>query len=276
MDQPDFAGIRRGYVDTRWGQLHFRETGSGPNPALVCLHATAYSGRTFLPLMKPLGATRRVLALDTPGYGESDGPPHEVNFEAYVTVIAEAIRELVPESPIDFLGYHTGALLATAIAGSHSGLVRRLVLIGIPYFSGEEKEQWRAKLVHKTTLTEQFDQFRVRWDYFVTNRSEGLSLSRGFDSFVDELKVYPREWWAHRALFDYEPQTQLVKIHSDTLVINTTSPLSDASTRAAAAIPGARVLSIPELKGAIFDLGAERLSREIEKFLGRRPEAVTS
>ena len=276
MDQPDFSGIRRGYVDTRWGQLHFRETGSGPNPALVCLHATAFSGQTFLPIMKPLGATRRVLALDTPGYGESDGPPHEVSFEAYATVIAEATRRLVPESPVDFLGYHTGALVATEIAGHHSELVRRLVLIGIPYFSGEEKEQWRAKLVHKTTLTEQFDQFRGRWEYFVTNRSAGLSLSRGFDSFVDELKVYPREWWAHRALFDYEPEAQLADIHSDTLVINTTSPLSDASTRAAAAIPGAQVLSIPELKGAIFDFGTERLSFEIEQFLSPHPKSVAS
>lgn len=259
--------VHRGYVSGRWGQIHFREAGRGANTTLVCLHATAYSGRTFLPLIAHLATSRRVLALDTPGYGESDGPEAEVDFETYAAALAEAIRELEPTSSVDILGYHTGSLLATEMAVSHPGLIRRLVLIGIPFFAGTEKAVWQAKLVHQTRLSEQFDQFRARWEYFVTNRAPGVSLERAFASFVDELKSYPREWWAHRALFDYEPGPRLARVKCETLVINPASPLAEASGRAAAVIPCARVVAMPELKGAIFDLGADRLARVMNPFL---------
>jgi pimeloyl-ACP methyl ester carboxylesterase len=181
--------------------------------------------------------------------------------------MAQAIHALEPASAVDILGYHTGALLATEIAASHPELVRRLVLIGIPFFTGDEKEVWRAKLVHKTRLTEQFDQFRGRWDYFVSSRFQEVSLERAFDAFVDELKCYPREWWAHRALFDYEPASRLARVACETLIINPASPLSDASARAAAVIPLARLEAMPELKGAVFDLGPDRLAQVMNAFL---------
>ena len=40
----------------------------------MCLHATAYSSRSFEPLMRALGSSRHVLAIDLPGYGDSDPP----------------------------------------------------------------------------------------------------------------------------------------------------------------------------------------------------------
>ena len=45
--------IRRVYVDGPFGQVHARITPAvaGTTP-LVCLHATAYSSRTFIPLMQ--------------------------------------------------------------------------------------------------------------------------------------------------------------------------------------------------------------------------------
>ena len=41
--------MQRGYVASRWGQLHyrqlhFRQSGSGPRPPLLCQHAAACSG----------------------------------------------------------------------------------------------------------------------------------------------------------------------------------------------------------------------------------------
>lgn len=262
----------RRYVDARFGQVHLFETGDphSAGPTLCCLHATAYSGQTFLPLMQVLASTgRHVMALDTPGYGGSDAPPSRVGFGDYAAALAEAIEATgaARRGPVDLFGYHTGALLATEIALLVPTRVRRLVLIGIPFFQGADKAIWREKLVHETRLVESFDQFRGRWDYFITHRTPGLSLERAFDCFVDELRAYPRDWWAHDALFDYAAEDRLPNLAPPTLVVNLNSALAPASRAAAALIPNCRLIDLPELGGAPFDLGAERLALVMTPFL---------
>lgn len=261
--------IRKGYVDGRWGQVHYRETGTGREAPLVCLHATAYSSRTFVPLMPLLGATRRVIATDTPGYGESDGPPERVALADYASAMADAVTRLVGDTPVDLFGYHTGTFIATEIAAARSLAVARLVLIGIPFFEADEHAAWRAKLVDRRALTEDFDQFAARWDYFIARRTPGLTLERAFACFVDELKAYPRDWWAHDALFDYPAAARLPHVAQPTLVLNPASALAEASRRAARLMPDAAVVEMPALSGAIFDLGTERLASTIEAFLAR-------
>ena len=259
--------MQRGYVGSRYGQLHYRQVGSGPHPPLLCLHATAYSGQTFEPLMPLLAAERRVIAIDTPGYGQSDGPPTLPPFETYAEAIADALPALVGDDAVDLFGFHTGALLATEMALLLPTRVRRLVIVGVPFFEGDERTAWRAKLVHETQLSEDFEQFRDRWAYFIGQRTPGLNLARAYACFVDELQAYPREWWAHAALFDYAAAERLPQVAQPTLVINPDAALAAASRRAAARMPHARVLEQPALRGAIFDLGPELLAQAVLPFL---------
>ena len=256
--------MRRAYVDAGWGQVHYRESGTGPT--LACLHATAYSGRSLTPLM-PHVPSRRVVVVDTPGYGGSDGPPAPVAFEAYATAMADALERISPDAPVDLFGYHTGALIATELAAQRPALVRRMVLMGVPFFAGPARQAWRRKLVHPTQLTDDFEQFRGRWDYFVTDRADGVSLARGFENFVDELYVYPREWWAHAALFDYEAAARLPLIECPVLVLNPVTPLAEFSRAAAAAIPGALIREMPAVPAAPFDTAAQAVADAIEDFL---------
>lgn len=267
--------MKRGYADGQYGQVHYWEHGplapsgaSAALPDLYCLHATAYSGQTLLPLLQRLGDTRRVLALDTPGYGGSDGPPAEIDFAAYADAIAEAIVATRSGSgPVDIFGYHTGALLATELAARHPQLVRRLILIGVPYFSEADKAAWSEKLVHVTTLTESFEQFRPRWDYFITNRTPGLALNRAFDCFVDELRCYPRDWWAHKALMEYQATPRLALVTAPVLVLNPAASLAQFSRNAAAALPQATLIELPGVSGAPFDLAPDVLADAMATFL---------
>lgn len=262
------APTRRRYVDGRFGQVHLWEAGeANDQPALVCLHATAYSGQTFLPLMRRLAPQRHVIALDTPGYGGSDAPPQRVGLSDYATALTDAVAAC-STGAVDLFGYHTGALLAAEMALQAPTSVRRLVLSGIPLFRGDDHAAWRSKLVHVTELSESFDQFRERWDYFITGRTPGLSLARAFDCFVDELRAYPRDWWAHDAMFDYDAVARLPQVRQPVRVINLASSLAAASRDAAALMPRASVVELPQLGGAPFDLGAELLAQEIEAFLG--------
>jgi pimeloyl-ACP methyl ester carboxylesterase len=271
-------GISRGYVNGQFGQVHFWDTGSHyAKPTLFCLHATAYSGQTFLPLMERLGVDRHVVAIDTPGYGSSDGPTHEIDFSAYASAIVEAIH--LTKSPntatVDLFGFHTGALLATEIAALQPELVRRLILMGVPFFTGADKKIWQQKLVHKTELTESLEQFRHRWDYFISNRTAGLSLARAYQCFVDELRAYPREWWAHAALFDYAPETRLPLVESPTLILNSLSPLAQCSRAAANLMPHAKVIELPLVNGAPFDMAPEILAAEFKRFLDGSDDQAT-
>lgn len=270
--------MKRGYADGRYGQVHFWQHGAvapadtsatapAPLPDLYCLHATAYSGQTMLPLLERLGAGRRVLALDTPGYGGSDAPPQEIDFGAYADAIAEAISATRHgDGPVDLFGYHTGAMLAIELAARHPQLVRRLVLIGIPYFAEADLAAWRDKLVHVTSLTESFEQFRARWDYFITKRTPGLSLARAFDCFVDELRSYPRDWWAHKALMDYRAAPRLPLVGASTLVLNPSGALAQFSRNCAAALPRATLTELPHVGGAPFDLAPDVLADAMRSF----------
>ena len=263
--------LRRSYEDGPYGQVHLLEGGAadGGRPPLYLLHATAYSSQPFIPLMERLARSRRVIAPDTPGYGGSDAPPGMPPFERYADAFIDLVERTAGAgcTPVDVFGYHTGALIATEAAARRPDLIRSLVLIGIPYYLGVEREERRAVLAARADLTGDLEQFQERWDYFITDRTPGLSLERAYACFVDELRAYPRHWWAHEALFDYEPQDRLALVGCPVLVLNPDNALARPSREASRLLPQARVVELPGLTSAIFDLGADVLAGEFERFL---------
>ena len=243
-------------------------------PPLYLLHATAYSGRTFIPLIQKLGISRQVFAPDTPGYGGSDRPDTLPKFSEYGSAVINLIERTAgpPYRPVDILGYHTGVFAALEAATQRPDLIRSAILIGIPYYSGEERKERREILAHKTDLSEDFEQFKERWNYFIRDRTPGLSLERAFECFVDELRVYPNQWWAHEALFSYDTEPCLRAVSCPVLILNPDSPLAEPSRAASRIIKDVELIELPSLTGAIFDLGADLLSVEIEKFLNRNED----
>ncbi|UVO50712.1 alpha/beta hydrolase [Sphingomonas sp. SUN019] len=248
--------IRRRYVDGRYGQVHLRENTPVAGVPLICLHATAYASRSFGALLAALDGTRHVIAIDTPGYGESDAPPMPIGIAAY----AAAIAEVLPER-FDLFGYHTGVSIAAEIAIAEPERVGRLTMMGVPYFQAIDFAGWRARLAARHELRETLAQFEERWDFLVMGRPEGLPLHRGFENFVDELKAWPNGWWAHAALFDHDLTARLPLIPVPVTVLNPPGHLADPSRVAAALIPDATVVELPELSGAVLDRHADVLAR---------------
>lgn len=244
--------IRRRYLEGRDGQLHLRENTpvAGP-PPLICLHATAYSSRSFSALLATLDGRRHAIAVDTPGYGESDAPPTPLSIADY----AERIAEVLP-ARFDLFGYHTGVSIAAEIAIRHPERVGELVLMGIPHFRALDFETWRGKLAARHRLGGDLAQFAERWDFLVTNRPDGLSLQRGFENFVDELKAWPDGWRAHDALFAHDLEARLPLVRHPVIVLNPDGHLAEPSRIAARLMPQARVIELPELSGAVLDLYA--------------------
>lgn len=262
--RPDTC-IVRAYVDGPFGQIHLRETApvAGRLP-LVCFHATAYSSHTFEPLMAAAVGRRQIIAIDAPGYGGSAAPPAPIDIAGYADAMAAAIRARC-DGPVELLGYHTGAYVAAQLALDAPALVAKLVLIGIPYFEALDRDAWRAKLTARHQLTADLAQFDERWDYLVTKpHAAGLPLKRAFANFIAELCAWPDGWWAHEAMFAWDSARNLPRVTQPTLVINPGGHLAPASRAAAALMPAAMVVELPDLEGAIFDSAPERILQVID------------
>jgi pimeloyl-ACP methyl ester carboxylesterase len=266
------------YLTVSWGQAHRLQSlpadprgeaaTAGAAPPLYALHGTAYSGRTFAPLMTELPG-RRIVALDTPGYGGSTRPSEPWTVEQYAEALSEAISA-GGERQVDLLGYHTGALLALQVAAARPALVRRLVLIGAPYFPDPEaRSAWRAKLAEPMRLTERLDQFEERWDFLVAGRAPGASLEQGFAHFVDELRAWPYGFWAHEAAFTFDPSACVAQVRQPTLVLVPDTPLAEPSRQLARRLTDAQVVELPHLSHGVLDIAAPDLAHAIEPFLSR-------
>lgn len=122
------TSFKPGYIQTPRGTLHFVEAGAGE--PLLLLHATPGSWRAFRQLMPLLAAGGfRTIALDTPGYGNSDPLPGEISIEQFAES-AIALLDALHLAQTHLLGLHTGNKIATALAAQSPQRVGRVVLAG--------------------------------------------------------------------------------------------------------------------------------------------------
>src|SRR5690606_6448284 len=73
------VSYKRGYVDGRFGQMHYHiaqpASGKSKLTPIVFFHQNPKSAYEYELLLKEMGKDRVAIAIDTPGYGESDRPP---------------------------------------------------------------------------------------------------------------------------------------------------------------------------------------------------------
>ncbi len=136
--QPQFS---KAYIDFDWGQIHLLQ--ATPNlmtqRTLVCFPPNPFSGNYYRPLMALLAIDRRVVALDYPGLGQSDPSATWRTIGDLAEIMIDAIESARladgHHQSIDVCGYHTGAMIAAEVAIRRPDLVRRVILIGVPYFA---------------------------------------------------------------------------------------------------------------------------------------------
>ena len=137
--------IRKGYVDTPHGQIHFRQLKQVDGVPLVLLHQTASSGVMFERMMTLLSDSFHTLALDTPGFGASFSPPNLFTTHYLSSTLHAALTNLGVESCYLF-GHHSGSAIAVQMAHDHPAFVKKMVLSGAPLLNEAQINGLKASL----------------------------------------------------------------------------------------------------------------------------------
>jgi pimeloyl-ACP methyl ester carboxylesterase len=196
------------------GRIHVDDGGSGGLPVVFVHSFAGSSGHWFAPLAH-LRPTRRAIAIDLRGHGESD-PPAAGSYDVVdlAADIAAAVDSLELERFV-LVGHSMGGAASIAYAGANPDRVAGLVLIGTP---GRTPPEQASKIMASMeadyeTVAEDY------WKRLLTGaRPEVEERVR-----IDMARV-PQDasLTMIKALFDYDPLPALRAYHGPKLLVDTT------------------------------------------------------
>ncbi|CAI5484048.1 unnamed protein product [Closterium sp. Yama58-4] len=123
QDMGSTSDVKKGYVDTEAGQIHYRRCGHGP-PSILLLHSAAQSSAMFTSALKRMGAAGlHAVALDLPNSGEScraasasadptqaaQLPSGELTMVDVANLVLQAAHALRFSPPFDIVGVDDAA-----------------------------------------------------------------------------------------------------------------------------------------------------------------------
>ncbi len=124
-------------------RVQFRVRGNGE--PLLLLHGWGGSSLSFMAVSNQLESQFRVLAPDLPGFGFSQEPPEAWGAADYANIVA-GLLVASGFGNVNVVGHSFGGLVATALATSRPGLVKRLVLVASPVVRLKADRQVRSRV----------------------------------------------------------------------------------------------------------------------------------
>jgi pimeloyl-ACP methyl ester carboxylesterase len=269
--------IHRSYLDTPEGQLHWASEGEGA--PLVLLHSSSRSLEFYRPLVPLLSGSRRVISVDTPGFGNSYHPPRPFTIEQYAERIVD-FADRLELATFDLLGSHTGAAMGIEIAATRPERIHRLGLIGTPYFATPEMRAAAMDRVgaghisppDETNIAELWESnimSKWRWDAERRPGVPGIEEARAFAGgfLADLLRAGSNRGDVARSVFSYNAAEKLGRIRAPTLVVGfegeadpelAMPPFLRQSRVVAGLVPAGRLEILPAANGAVSMLTALR------------------
>lgn len=259
--------LSRRYIDGPYGQLHLRESGRGGTPLLL-LHQSPLSGAMFgaaMPLFADAGF--HAVAMDTPGYGQSDRPAEPVGMAGYADAIPAVLDALGWEAA-HLLGHHTGAAIAANFAARHPDAVDMLVLNGVPLLSEAERAHFAQFRFAPLELQADGGHLIAAWNQRLAASPDWTDLE-AMHRYVVELLANPRDYHlGFTAAFAHDLRADLLAIRAPTLVLtNSGEDLYEASKRATLLRPDFAFAALDGGTHDIVDEQPEAWTRAIAEWL---------
>jgi pimeloyl-ACP methyl ester carboxylesterase len=259
--------IERFFVTLPSGRVHVAACGTG-RPILL-LHQTPRSWVEYREVLPLLASKYRAMAMDTPGFGDSDPLPAGTDsIEAWAAAAHQVLRELGHASAV-VVGHHTGAAIAVEIAAMHPERIEALVLSACPYVDAARRAAEPGRRVIDEVATHDEGRHLVelwarRQPFYPQGRTDLLELF-----MIDALKAGPRAVEGHRVVGRYIMEPRLERVRCPTLVI---APTADPhayphAPKVAAAIAGSQLVEIEGGMVPLPDQMPQAFAAAIDRFL---------
>lgn len=211
--------------------MHYRQAGIS-GPWLVLIHQTMNSSRMWDRIMPLLAENFRVVAFDLPGYGMSDAPPARPSAEDYAQVVLSAMDDLEIAGAC-VAGFHAGSAIATTVATLAPERVAAMVLLGVPLFPLEMRQQ---RIAARRTAFEIDPDREYLAKVGAIFKHDDLEVRHR--ETVDMLLAGPNTYWLADAIFAIDLERQLAGLRCPVLVAVATSDfLAESCPAACALIP---------------------------------------
>jgi pimeloyl-ACP methyl ester carboxylesterase len=216
-----------------------------------------------------LARERRVVAMDTIGYGESYKPARRCDIEDYARGAIVLLDGLGIGSTA-VVGHHTGAVIAMELAASYPERVERLVLSSSPFVDAADRDRRRTgghRVDHvepKPDGTHLAELWQGRQRFYPKERPDLLTRF-----LADALRAGEKLVEGHGACSRYRMEETIGRVRCPTLVTwGTEDPFASPKAELVARhIPGSRLAPIVGGTVALVDQMPEIFAQIVVEFL---------
>lgn len=260
--------VKRGFADLAQGQMHYRHAGADEDLPLVMLHASPGSSRQLLRLIEDVAVTRRVVAPDTPGNGDS---PAIARDETTVVLLAQAMLDFLDAMElerVDLYGSHTGACIAAELAILAPERVRGVVLDGVSTFTPEDLADILGHYafpfepdINGAYLVNLFQFCRDQYMFFpwyrrtrAGRRDNGMGTPADLHAWATELmKAHDTYHFNYRAAFRWNGYDRLPLLGRPALLLaGENDPLVEQTRDLSTVVPSGRYVELPRFDDPSF------------------------
>lgn len=268
--------VLRGYAPSRHGQIHYRIVMPEipcSAPPLLCLHQTPGNGVDWMAIAPALGSNRVVIAADTPGYGMSDAPPEPGDIEEFAEIMAQLMEHLegsgtVPSGPFDVMGFHTGSVIATDMAGRYPERVRRVILFGLAAYPHAVREAKLANLRHAfPEPADDLSHVQKLWDIIQKLSDPRMGAEEKHVGMAECLRLGSRMPWGYISVYRYDFLAAMPRVLQPVLVFNPEDDLWERTRETAHLFPNGSRYDMPGVRHGVLTLEHDHVLGRIEKFL---------
>lgn len=261
------GAVRRGFVDASYGQMHYRiatpakDTGKRP---LLCLHQSPKSSKEFAAFIPAAAADRTVVAIDSPGHGESDVPGTPIGIEGYAREIWSAVDAL-DLGTVDLLGHHTGAKVAVEMAYQRGRSVGSIVMVSALVLSQDEQDEFKA-MFQPIPLDEDGTRFKHMWAQALKYRGPGVSLEMLAASMAENLRAGEAYEWGHQAAFEYNAHfpDRVATLDHRITVMNPADMLFEYTPRVGPLLKKGEVVDYPNWGAGFLDTDPKGAAKAVK------------
>jgi len=260
------SGARR-FLPGRHGLVHVRIAGAetrGRRP-LMLFHMSPNSSRIYEGFLAAMGRDRLTVAVDTPGFGESDAPATMPAIEDYAQQMAE-VADSLGLAAVDVMGYHTGSHIAMELALRRPTLVRHVVMVSAPLYTEDERALRHARnrpMEIRPDGSHNVERFRFIWQFYGED-VPGEIVAR---NFAESLRGGPMSWWGHRAAFNYPMRERLPMVRQPVLVLNPNDDLAQQTPRAKDLLRRGRIHDFPRYSHGMLDAHTDEVAGVVRGFV---------